>query len=174
MRLALADLKNGADLAASKEAPEMVEDRDWHKFHWFLKAGQGVGALPWWWSFEKANYISWTGASMTHVVALKSRSWALVLQAEDREELMCVNVKWVIDLQGGVHLEHQWKVHPLTILVDSVPVRGLYFQPCLLACCPPHHAWQCLWFPCEFLNPGCHEDAEEHSLGLVVSEQGWS
>ena len=38
----------------------------------------------------------WTGISMTHVVASKFRSWALVFQVEDDEESVCITVEWVV------------------------------------------------------------------------------
>ena len=58
------------------------------------------------------------------------------------------------------------------ILVDSVLVGGLYFQPCLFASFPPHPSWQCPWLLHEFLHPGCCGGPEVHLLGLGVSEQG--
>ena len=54
-----------------------------------------------------------------------------------------------------------------------MPVRGIYFQLCLVACCSPHPSWQCLWFLCEFPCPGHLEGPKEHPLGLVVLEQGF-
>ena len=62
---------------------------------------------------------------MTHAVVSKSRSWTLVLLAEDGVESVYIAVEWVVGHQGGMHFKHQWKEHPLMILVDSVPVRGL-------------------------------------------------
>ena len=109
---------------------------------------------------------------MTHAVASNSRSLMLVSHAEDCVESVCIVVKWVIDHQGGMHLEHQWKVCPLTMLVDAVLIRGLNFQPCLFTCCPPHPSWWCVQLPCEFPHPGCCVGPEECLLGLVVSEQG--
>ena len=60
--------------------------------------------------------------SMNHAAALKSRSWMLVAWAEDSVESVYIAVDWVLDHKGGMHLEHHLKVHPLMILVDSVPV----------------------------------------------------
>ena len=112
----------------------MAEYGEWKEYCWILKASQRVGALARWESFKKANLVSWTGMLMTHAVASNSRSWMLVSQAEDCVESVWIVVKWVIDNQGGMHLGHQWKVCPLVVLVDSVPVRGLNFQPCLFTC----------------------------------------
>ena len=71
---------------------------------------------------------------------------------------------------GDIHLEDQWKVCPLAIVVDSVPVRGTNFQPCLFACCPPHPSWQCPQLPSGFPCPGHYKGPEEHGLGLVMLE----
>ena len=57
VRVAFAQLKNGADLVTSKEVSSMVFSKHW----------------TWWRLFEKANFMSWTGMSMTHAGALKSR-----------------------------------------------------------------------------------------------------
>ena len=75
---------------------------------------------------------------------------------------MCVTIEWVVDHWGGVHLEYQWKVCPLTILVDSMPIRGMIFQLSLFARCSPHPSWQCPWFPHGFPHPEQCEGPEEH------------
>ena len=58
-------------------------------------------------------------------------------------------------------------------LVDSVPTREIYYQPCLLACCSPCLSWQCLRFLHEFLHPGHCEGPKECPLGFAVLEQGF-
>ena len=62
------------------------------------------------------------------------------------------------------------KVCPLTSLVDSMPVGGIYFQPCLFACCSPHRSWQCPQFLHEFPCPEHNEGPKERLLGLAVLE----
>ena len=82
-------------------------------------------------------------------------------------------VEWVVDHQGSIHLEHLWKVHSFTMLVDSMPMGGMFSLLCLFGCCSRHPSWWCPQFLCGFPHPGHLEGPEEHPLGLAVSEQGF-
>ena len=77
---------------------------------------------------------------------------------------------WLSSAPGGIHLEHQWKVHLLTILVDSMLVGGTNFQPCLFACYHLHPSWQLLQLLHGFPHPGHHKGPEEHGLVLAMLE----
>ena len=78
VRVALAELKKGADLAVSNKASLLVIGGVWRVLCLVQKAGWGVRALACRRAFEKTNFMSWTGMLTTHVAASKSRSWASV------------------------------------------------------------------------------------------------
>ena len=82
LRVALAELKKGADLAVSKKASSVVTCVVQQALYLVQEAGQGVEALACSGAFVKVKFKSWMGRSMAHVAALKSRSWALVFHLE--------------------------------------------------------------------------------------------
>ena len=57
--------------------------------------------------------------------------------------------------------------------MDLGPVRVLFFQPCLLAYCPPHPSAWCPQLLHEFPCPEHHEGPKEHLLGLAVLGRGF-
>ena len=71
LRVALVELKKGADLAVSKKVSSVVTDVVWQALHLVWKAGQGVEALVCSGAFVKVKFKLWTGRLMTHVAVLK-------------------------------------------------------------------------------------------------------
>ena len=82
LRVALAELKKGADLAVLRKASLVVTHVVWQVLHFVWKAGQDVEALACSGAFMKVRFKSWTGRLTTHASLWKSRSWALEFHLE--------------------------------------------------------------------------------------------